>query len=57
MLFTNRNIDKKIQIFLNNSILEQADKCKSVDVIIDCGLTWKIQKKVRKKKKKKPRYY
>ena len=41
MLFTNKNVDRKITIRANNTTLEQKTECKFLGVIVDEGITWK----------------
>ena len=41
MVFTNRSVDKNVNIRLNNIVIEQVNSCTFLGVVIDDKLTWK----------------
>ena len=41
MVFTNKSVDKNVNIRLNNNVIEQVNSCTFLGVVIDDKLTWK----------------
>ena len=41
MLFTNKIVDRKIDIRVNNTVLEQKSECKFLGIIVDDDINWK----------------
>ena len=41
MLFTNKRVDRKIDIRVNDTVLEQKSECKFLGIIVDDDINWK----------------
>ena len=41
MFFTNKYVDKNVNMRLNNNVIEQVNSCTFLGVVIDDKLTWK----------------
>ena len=57
MLFTNKRVDRKIDIRVNDTALEQKSECKFLGIIVDDDINWKAHIKYQVRLVRQLHYY